>query len=64
LPASGPLVKPHTKGAVFRNSTIEMRSFFKSVARATRFRKVLFRMANINGQHPERDHTDDNEYAA
>ncbi len=34
LPASGPLVKPHTSGAVFRNSTIEMRSFFKSVARA------------------------------
>ena len=28
LPASGPSVKPQTSGAVFRNSTMEMRSFF------------------------------------
>jgi hypothetical protein len=29
LSASGPFVNPHTRGAVFRNSTTETRNFFK-----------------------------------
>ena len=43
LPASGPSVNPHTSGAVFRNSTIDMRNFLnvfpslKNIAHGLRF---------------------------
>src|SRR5271156_193580 len=44
LPASGPLVKPQTSGAVFKYCTIDMRSFckFRSLAISTKYSREKF----------------------